>query len=93
MLVSNRCWNWNLDKVERSINTSTFPLRSTLPSSPPIPKALISTSASSPASIVFIESGLKRNSSGSPYDEWPYHNAFRCSDIEMTSYFTMCLHL
>src|SRR5579863_544830 len=100
MLLSNRCWNWSLDKVERSINTSMFPLRSMLPSSPPIPKALISTSSSSPDSIVIIGSGLKKNSSSSPYDEWPYHNAFRCSDVEMTFLFydvfalvIICMHI
>src|SRR5947209_4720543 len=71
MLLSNRCWNWNLDKVERFIDTSMCPLRSTPPSSPPIPKAPISTASSRPDIIGIIGSGPKRNSSSSSYDECP----------------------
>src|SRR2546430_17423982 len=63
MLLNNRCWNWNLDKVERSIDTSMCPPRSTPPSSPPIPRVLISTATSSPDSTVIIGFNPNRNSS------------------------------
>src|SRR4029077_14518022 len=66
MLLNNRCWNWSLDKVERSINTSVCPPRSTPPSSPPIPRALTSTATSSPDSTVIIGFDPNRNSSAAP---------------------------
>src|SRR5215468_5517605 len=61
MRLNNGCWNWNLKKVERSINISTCPPRSTPPSSRPIPRALTSISTSSPDTTVINESGLNRN--------------------------------
>src|SRR4029077_15312399 len=66
MLLNNRCWNWSLDKVERSTNTSMCPPRSTPPSSPPIPRALTSTATSSPDSTVIIGFHPNRNSSAAP---------------------------
>src|ERR1700677_455239 len=99
MLLRNRCWNWNLDKVERSINTSVCPLRSTPPSSPPIPKALISTSSSSPDIIGIIGSGHKRNSSSSSYDECPpqrfstYRYRHDVLFYDMLSLVIICMHI
>src|SRR5579864_1841904 len=99
MPLSNRCWNWSSDKVERSINASMFPLRSTPPSSPPIPKALISTSSSSPDSIVIIGSGPKRNRSSSSYDECPPQrfSAYRCRHevlfYDMLELMIICMHI